>query len=73
MTWEPTRFTVGDEVADPQRPNWGVGRVIEDRTFRRSPTAGQRLLVEWSGRGLTTVFTALRVLERTGGPTRTTE
>jgi hypothetical protein len=73
MTWKPMRFTVGDEVVDPQRPKWGVRRVIEDRTFGCSPTVGQRLLIKWSDRGLTTVFTALQVLERTGGSTTTTE
>ena len=69
MNWEPTRFTVGDEVVDPERPKWGVGRVVDDRTFPRSATVGQRLLNEGSERGLVTVCTAKRVLERVTGPT----
>ncbi len=62
MGWEPERFAVGDAVVDPGRPQWGVGRVVEDRTFARSPTVGQRLVIEWVGHGLVSVFTAQRVL-----------
>ena len=64
MGWEPERFAVGDAVTDPERPQWGIGRVVEDRTFARSPTVGQRLVVEWAGRGLVSVFTAQRALRR---------
>jgi hypothetical protein len=62
--WEPERFAVGDLVVDPGHPTWGIGRVIEDRNFARSPTVGQRLVIQWSGRGIVSVFTALRVLQR---------
>jgi hypothetical protein len=68
MGWEPERFAVGDTVVDPDRPLWGIGRVVEDRTFARSPTVGQRLVVEWAGRGLVSVFTAQRVLRRSPPP-----
>jgi hypothetical protein len=60
--WEPERFAVGDLVVDSKRPEWGVGRVVEDRTFQRSPTKGQRLTIEWKGRGRIMVFTAMRNL-----------
>ena len=68
MGWEPERFAVGDAVVDPGRPRWGVGRVVEDRTFARSPTVGQRLLIEWAGRGLVSVLTAQRVLRSAPPP-----
>jgi hypothetical protein len=64
MSWQPERFEVGDLVIDPGRPRWGVGRVVEDRTFACSPTVGQRLVIEWAGRGLVSVFTAQRMLRR---------
>lgn len=62
MDWQPQRFTVGDAVTDPGRPGWGVGRVVEDETRARSPTAGQRLVIDWAGRGRVSVFTAMRPL-----------
>ena len=62
MNWDPERFAVGDLVIDPERPQWGIGRVIEDRTRARSPTIGQRLTVEWTGRGRVMIFTATRSL-----------
>jgi hypothetical protein len=62
--WQPERFAVGDMVIDPGRPQWGVGRVVKDNTFRRSPTIGQRLTIDWPGRGVVSVFTAMRVLRR---------
>lgn len=68
MGWQPERFAVGDAVVDPNRPGWGVGRVVEDTTFARSPTAGQRLVVEWAGRGRVSVLTATRPLRRATGP-----
>ncbi|MBX9582092.1 MAG: DUF3553 domain-containing protein [Gemmataceae bacterium] len=64
VNWQPERFAVGDAVTDPDRPGWGVGRVVEDRTVARSPTTGQRLLVEWAGRGRVSVLTATRPLRR---------
>lgn len=70
MGWQPEWFVVGDTVVDPGRPQWGVGRVVEDRTFARSPTIGQRLLIDWAGRGLVSIFTAERVLHRTAQPRR---
>jgi len=64
VAWQPERFAVGDWVLDPARPQWGVGRVTEDRTFARSPTVGQRLVIEWAGRGLVSVLTARRAMRR---------
>lgn len=64
MGWQPERFAVGDAVTDPGRPGWGVGRVVADRTFARSPTIGQRLLIDWAGRGLVSVLMATRPLAR---------
>ena len=59
---QPERFSVGDEVVDADRPQWGIGRVVEDSTRARSPSKGQRLTIEWEGRGRVMVFTALRAL-----------
>lgn len=58
------KFQVGESVRDPERPKWGVGRIVEDRTFARSPTVGQRLAIDWQGRGVVTILTATRSLER---------
>jgi hypothetical protein len=55
---------VGNAVIDPSRPQWGVGRVVEDRTFARFPTIDQRLVIEWAGRARVTVFTAQQFLRR---------
>jgi hypothetical protein len=64
VRWEPEQFAVGDTVVDPDRPQWGIGRVVEDRTCARSPTVGQRLVIEWAGRGRVSMLTARRVLRR---------
>lgn len=61
--WQPTHFAVGDLVVDPERTEWGVGQVMEDRTAPRSPTLGQRLNIEWEGRGLVMIFTAKHSLQ----------
>jgi hypothetical protein len=64
--WAPERFSVGDIVVRVGRAKWGRGTVIEDRTFRRSPTKGQRLVIDFERRGKVMVFTALTVLRREG-------
>ncbi|HEY1378909.1 MAG TPA: DUF3553 domain-containing protein [Gemmataceae bacterium] len=66
--WEPKRFQVGDVVVDVDRPKWGKGIVVEDRTFARSPTKGQRLDIVFEGRGRVMVFTAQRILRRVSAP-----
>lgn len=66
--WQPERFALGDLVVDPERPQWGVGKVTEDRTAPRSPTLGQCLFIEWEGRGLQMVYTAQRSLQLATNP-----
>ena len=60
----PPIFQVGEIVVDEGRPSWGEGRIVEDRTFARSPTSGQRLYIDFQRRGLVTVYTAQRVLRK---------
>lgn len=62
-SWQPTRFAVGNLVMDVDRPQWGKGKVIEDRTRRCSPNCGQRLYVDFEHRGLVMIYTAMRVLK----------
>jgi hypothetical protein len=66
-SWEPERLQVGDVVIDIDRPEWGKGTVVEDSTFPRSPTKGQRLDIVFEHRGRVMVFTAQRVLRRVDG------
>lgn len=63
---QPAVFGVGDLVEDVDRPQWGRGTVVADRTAARSPTSGQRLHVDFERRGLVMVYTAQRVLRRVG-------
>jgi hypothetical protein len=63
-TWQPERFNVGDLVIDPNVSEWGIGRVVKDQTYARSPTCGQRIIVDFPGRGLVMVFTAIRILRK---------
>jgi hypothetical protein len=63
-TWEPERLKVGDVVIDVDRPQWGNGTVVEDNTFRCSPSIGQRLQIVFENPGRVMVFTAKRVLRR---------
>ena len=62
--WTPTLFKVGEVVIDADRPEWGKGVIVEDRTAPRSPTCGQRLYIEFERRGRVMVYTAQRVLQR---------
>ena len=61
--WEPKRFSVGERLIDPERPEWGTGIVVRDGSARRSPIVGQRLHVDWEHRGITMVLTATRNLK----------
>lgn len=63
--WNPETLAVGDTVIDLERPEWGRGTVIRDSSAQRSPTVGQKLHINWEGRGLVMVFTAKRNLQRT--------
>jgi hypothetical protein len=62
--WVPERFSVGDIVIRVGRAKWGRGVVVEDRTAPRSPTVGQKLIVEFERRGKVMLFTAVTVIRR---------
>jgi hypothetical protein len=63
IEWAPATFSVGEVVVDVDRPQWGKGKIIEDRTAQRSPSCGQRLYIDFEHRGVVMVYTAQRVLK----------
>jgi len=62
--WKPEKLKVGDNVIDPDRPEWGQGTVARDNSAPNSPTVGQKLHINWDGRGMVMVITANRNLQR---------
>lgn len=58
----PPLFKVGDKVAHPRKPEWGTGVVREAQPANHEGIQAQRLRVDFSNRGSTTINTAIAPL-----------
>lgn len=63
----PTRrFQIGDQVAHPNRPEWGSGRVVKAETITHEGTEAQRLRVDFANKRNTIINTAIAPLVPSG-------
>ncbi len=60
---EPTRFSLGDQVMHPGKPEWGKGTVYSASAFKHEGRTCQRLTIRFERAGLKTVSTAFAKIQ----------
>ena len=62
----PERWSVGDVVVNPGKPEWGAGSVTRAVSHRHQGTLCQQLTVRFDRGGIKTIVTAMGTLRRAG-------